>query len=184
MRPWEAVHGEVHASQTEPKLCGLHAPSRHGLPRCFVPRSRRHSPRAHKKRTRARVALATVRCDVLADVTGRRRVRSFDLLDPAGCLLLQPGHQQTPTGLEDAPVETGLGCDVLYQSLRRSPPVPPRKWRSPPGQLPQGCLVEVTAAGLGRPDQPGRDAQPVLVPVVLRRILWWPAAQPRSGLHR
>src|SRR5664280_1915718 len=29
MRPWEAVHVEVHASVAEPKLCGLHVLSRH-----------------------------------------------------------------------------------------------------------------------------------------------------------
>ena len=59
-----------------------------------------------------RLALATLRCDVLAGITGLRRVRSFHFFDPPGCLLLQPGHEQTPTGLEDAPVESGLGCDV------------------------------------------------------------------------
>src|ERR1019366_8978465 len=32
--------------------------------------------------------------------------------DPTVCLLLQPGHEQTPTGFEDAPVEPGLRCDV------------------------------------------------------------------------
>src|ERR1035437_2214825 len=36
MRPGDAVHVEVHASQTEPKLCGLHVLSRHVLPRCFM----------------------------------------------------------------------------------------------------------------------------------------------------
>jgi hypothetical protein len=45
-------------------------------------------------------------------MTGLRRVRSFDLLDPAGCFVFQPGHEQTPTGFEDAPVEASLGCDV------------------------------------------------------------------------
>src|SRR5665647_2447593 len=52
MRPWGAAHVEVHASQTEPKLSGLHVLSRHVLPRCFLPRSRRRSPYARKPRTR------------------------------------------------------------------------------------------------------------------------------------
>ncbi len=29
MRPWEAEHVEVHASQSEPRLCGFHVLSRH-----------------------------------------------------------------------------------------------------------------------------------------------------------
>jgi len=43
----------------------------------------------------SRLALATLRCDVLAGVTGLRRVRSFAFFDPTVCLLLQPGHEQT-----------------------------------------------------------------------------------------
>jgi hypothetical protein len=68
-----------------------------------------------------RLALATVRCDVLAGVTGLRRVRSFDFLDPAGRFLLQPGHEQTPTGFEDAPAQPGLGCDVSAWFRHGSP---------------------------------------------------------------
>jgi hypothetical protein len=59
-----------------------------------------------------RLALATLRCDVLAGMAGLRRVRSFHFFDPAGSLLLQSGHEQTPPGFEDAPVEAGLLCDV------------------------------------------------------------------------
>jgi hypothetical protein len=77
-----------------------------------VPTSHAHEPR---------LALATVRSEVLAGVTGRRRVRSFDLLHPSGCLLLQPGREQTPTGLQDAPVEAGLGCDVPARVLHGPP---------------------------------------------------------------
>jgi hypothetical protein len=67
-----------------------------------------------------RLALATAGSDVLAGVTGRRRVRSCEFLDPAGCLLFQPGHEQTPTGCEDAPVEAGLGCEVPARLLHGS----------------------------------------------------------------
>src|ERR1035437_6815545 len=48
----------------------------------------------------------------------------------------------------------------------------------------RGCLVAATAAGLRRPDQPGGDAWQVLVPVVLRRIMWRPATAHCQGLHR
>src|ERR1017187_8687986 len=68
-----------------------------------------------------RLALATARSDVLAGVTGLRRVRSLHFLDPPGCLLLQPGHQQTPTGFEDAPVEAGFLCDVAAWVLHGPP---------------------------------------------------------------
>jgi hypothetical protein len=54
----------------------------------------------------------TAGCDVLAGVTGLRRVRRVDLLDPAGCFLFHPGHEQAPPSLEDAPVEAGLLCDA------------------------------------------------------------------------
>src|SRR5450759_2920507 len=68
-----------------------------------------------------RLALASLRCDVLAGVTGLRRVRSFDLLDPTGSLLLQPGHEQTPPGFEDAPIEARLLGDVPARLLHGSP---------------------------------------------------------------
>jgi hypothetical protein len=77
-----------------------------------VPTSHAHEPR---------LALATVRCEVLAGVTGRRRVRSFDFLDPAGCFVFQPGREQTPTRLQDAPVESGLGGDVPARFRYGSP---------------------------------------------------------------
>jgi hypothetical protein len=67
-----------------------------------------------------RLALATLRCDVLAGVTGLRRVRSFHFFDPAGSLLLQPAREQTPPGFEDAPVEPGLLCDVPARILHGS----------------------------------------------------------------
>src|ERR1035437_5035446 len=67
-----------------------------------------------------RLALATLRCDVLAGVTGLRRVRSFHFFDPAGSLLLQPAREQTPPGFKDAPVEPGLLCDVPARILHGS----------------------------------------------------------------
>jgi hypothetical protein len=68
-----------------------------------------------------RLALATLRCDVLAGVTGLRRVRSFDLLDPSRCFLFQPVHQLSPPRLEDAPVEPCLRSDVPPRVLDGSP---------------------------------------------------------------
>src|SRR5664280_3485746 len=68
-----------------------------------------------------RLALATLGSDVLAGVTGLRRVRSFYFLDPTGRLLLQPAREQTPTGFEDAPVEPGLLSDVSAR-VRHGPP--------------------------------------------------------------
>jgi len=70
-----------------------------------------------------RLALATLQCDVLAGVTGLRRVRSFDLLDPTGSLLLQPGDEQTPSGFEDAPIEARLRGDVPARLVGGSPRV-------------------------------------------------------------
>src|SRR5674476_596743 len=67
-----------------------------------------------------RLALATLRCDVLAGITGLRRVRSFHFFDPAGSLLLQPAREQTPPGFEDAPVEPGLLCEVPARILHGS----------------------------------------------------------------
>src|SRR5674476_325806 len=67
-----------------------------------------------------RLALATVRSDVLAGVTGLRRVRSFYFLDPTGRFLLQAAREQTPTGFEDAPVEAGLRSDVPARILHGS----------------------------------------------------------------
>src|ERR1035437_6847563 len=67
-----------------------------------------------------RLALATLRCDVPAGMTGLRRAGSFHFLDPAGSLLLQPAREQTPPGFEDAPVEAGLLCDVPARILHGS----------------------------------------------------------------
>src|ERR1039458_3446662 len=64
MRPWEAVHVEVHASQTEPKLCGLHVLSRQALPRCSWPRSRRRSPWCPQA-THTKVAWLLRLCDAM-----------------------------------------------------------------------------------------------------------------------
>src|ERR1035437_50170 len=68
-----------------------------------------------------RLALATLVRNMLAGVTGLRRVRSFDLLDPARCFLFQPGHEKPPPGLKEAPVEPGLLCDVPARLLHGSP---------------------------------------------------------------
>src|SRR5664280_1986679 len=68
-----------------------------------------------------RLALATLGSDVLAGVTGLRRIRSFYFFDPTGRLLLQAAREQTPTGFEDAPVEPGLLCDVSARILHGPP---------------------------------------------------------------
>src|SRR5665811_1096918 len=108
MRPWEAVHVEVHASRTEPKLCGLHVLSRHALPRCFWPRSRRRSPCARRPRTRRSLGS----CD-----SPMRCACRIELFDSPGCFLVQPAREQTPPGLKDAPVEAGLACEVPARVL-------------------------------------------------------------------
>ena len=69
----------------------------------------------------SRLALATLVRNMLAGVTGLRRVRSFDLLAPARCFLFQPGHEKPPPGLKDAPAEAGLLCDVSARILHGSP---------------------------------------------------------------
>src|ERR1035437_3507716 len=69
----------------------------------------------------SRLARTTLVRNMLAGVTGLRRVRSFDLLDPARCFLFQPGHEKPPPGLKDAPVEPGLLCDVPARLLHGSP---------------------------------------------------------------
>src|ERR1035437_6492334 len=78
-------------------------------------------PMSARNAHESRLALATLGCDVLAGVTGLRRVRSVAFLDPTVCLLLQPGREQTPTGFEDAPVEPGLLGDVPAWLLDGSP---------------------------------------------------------------
>jgi hypothetical protein len=105
-----------------------------------------------------RLALATHRSDVLAGVTGLRRVRSFHFLDPTGRLLLQPVHEQTPTGCQDAPVEAGLGCDV-----------PARVRHGPPSGAGHGLDVEVLEADHVEPaGEVGAGLLgPVLAPVAL-----------------
>jgi hypothetical protein len=59
-----------------------------------------------------RLALAVLRCDMAADGALLRRVRGVDLLNPAGCFVLQPLNQQTPPGREDASVQPSLAGDV------------------------------------------------------------------------
>src|ERR1035437_8471933 len=120
MRPWEAVHVEVHASQTEPKLCGLHVLSRHGLPRCFWPRSRRRSPCARKPHIRRSLGSCDSPMRCACRYYRSATCTQLSLFDPAGSLLLQPAREQTPPGFEDAPVEPGLLCDVPARILHGS----------------------------------------------------------------
>jgi Transposase IS200 like len=47
----------------------------------------------------------------------------------------------------------------------------------------EGCLVQAPAAGLRWPDQQRCDGRPVLVPVILRPVMRWPATVHSQGLH-
>jgi hypothetical protein len=69
----------------------------------------------------SRLALTTLGSDVLAGITGLRRVRRVDFLDSSGCFLFQPAREQAPPRVEDAPVEPGLLCDVPIRLLDGSP---------------------------------------------------------------
>jgi hypothetical protein len=62
----------------------------------------------------------TVRCDVLAGVTGLRRAGKVDLLDPPGCSLFQPGHEQATPSFEDGPVEAGPGANKSWRRCART----------------------------------------------------------------
>jgi hypothetical protein len=109
------LHGPSQNSQVSTCCHGMpcrDVPGRVHVGVAPVPASHAHEPR---------LALATLCSDVLAGVTGLPRIRSFHLLDPPGCFLLQPGHQQSPTGLEDAPVEPSLLCDVPARVLHGPP---------------------------------------------------------------
>src|ERR1035437_8551144 len=109
----------------------LHRPSQNSAvsTRCPAMSCRDVSGRVHvgvcpvpaRNTHEGRLALATLARNMLAGVTGLRRVRSFAFFDPPGSLLLQPGREQTPTGFEDAPVEPGLLCDVPAWLLDGSP---------------------------------------------------------------
>jgi hypothetical protein len=121
MRPWEVVLVEVHASRTEPELCGLHVLSRHVLPRCFWPRSHQRCPGARKEthtnlawlwRLPAAMCLQALQvCDVYAAFTFSTRPGAFcsnraasrpqpDLrmprLSPAFCATFLPGFSMVP----------------------------------------------------------------------------------------
>jgi hypothetical protein len=95
----------------------------HGLPgrdiSCLAHVGVRPVPTSHAHEDR--LALATLRCDVLARVTGLRRVRSSHFLNPTRSLLLQPGHQLSPPGLKDGPVQPCFLCDVPARLLNSSP---------------------------------------------------------------
>src|ERR1035437_2424793 len=60
----------------------------------------------------------------------------------------------------------------------------PPKVALSPRQLPQRHLIQADAAGLRRQNQQGSDPRQVLVPVILPRIMRWPATAHRQGLHR
>ena len=114
-----------------------------------------------------RLAPAVLGRDVLADVAGLRRIRGVDSFDPSRRFLLQPPHEQTPPGFEDAPAVTRVLCHVptrIYDGSTYANPSCPGRRRSRDGPRPH------TGQGLHRSPQPSpcADRSP------------WPPAQ-RSG---
>src|SRR5690348_9250327 len=69
--------------------------------------------------TEVGLALARLTVHMPARRAPLARVRSFDLLDPTGGLLLQAAHQQAPAGRGDLPVQPGLLADVPAWVLDR-----------------------------------------------------------------
>ena len=68
-----------------------------------------------------RLALATVRSDMPARRAPLATERGIDLLHPTRSLLLQPGHQPTPTSGEDRPVQPGLLTNIAAGTPDRAP---------------------------------------------------------------
>ena len=107
-----------------------------------------------------RLALAIVRCDVLAGRALLRRVRGFDLLHSTASLVLQPSHQQTPTVRQNSPVESGFPPHVTARLLDGSPR---RAGHAPDIEILDADRVESTRQ-IG-----GRLLHPVLSPVCRTR---------------
>src|ERR1035437_7529014 len=125
MRPWEAEHVEVHASQSEPRLCGFHVLSRHRKTFCrdisCRVKFRRLDGEPHSSMT-----------DAASKVPARHLTR------PALAFVVAGGLQHCRTELaerdEELPrhgrrlgVERSAGClDVADVGLAR--PVPSWQW--------------------------------------------------------
>ena len=90
------------------------SPRSHGVSRRDVP-SRVHVSVVGETTGRtdeARLTLARLRIHVSACRTSLARKRRFDLFQSAGRFVLQPTHQQSPTGGQDLTVEPSFGQDV------------------------------------------------------------------------
>ena len=102
--------------------CPVASPRSHGVPRRDVP-GRVHVSIAGESAgstTENGLALARASVHLPARRAALTRVLRLDFLHPAGCLLFQAAHQQSPPGLKDAPVQPGLGADIATWVLRRS----------------------------------------------------------------
>jgi hypothetical protein len=102
--------------------CPVASPRSHGVPRRDVP-GRVHVSIAGESAgstTEEGLALARAPVHLPARRAALTRVMRLDFFHPAGCLLFQAAHQQSPAGLKDAPVQRGLGADVATWVLRRS----------------------------------------------------------------
>jgi hypothetical protein len=97
-----AVHGPASWLEGSPRC---HRPPGGDVP-CRVHVGMAGEPTGHT--LEHRLALAVVRCDVPARRALLRRVRGFDLLHPTASLVLEPGHQQTPTVRQNSPVESSF----------------------------------------------------------------------------
>jgi len=156
----------------------VHQPRRPGAsPRRHSPSGRDVACRVHIRVARPSaghageegLALATLRCDVPADMAPLRRERSRGPLDPAAWgLLFQAGHNPAPALAKDAPVQAGLLPDSLPRPLDRAlralghgphVQVLDPDYVEAAGQVGRGLLHPVSAA-VGRPSVQPRESPP------------------------
>jgi hypothetical protein len=163
---------------------------------------RRHSPSGHDVACRVHIrvarpsaghageeglALATLRCDVPADMAPLRRERSRGPLDPAWGLLFQARHNPAPALAKDAPIQAGLLPDSLPRPLDRAlralghgphVQVLDPDYVEAAGQVSRGLLHPVSAA-VGRP-----SVQPCESPLYPRSSVGAPLAAGQSPLQQ
>jgi hypothetical protein len=144
------------------------SPRSHGVPSRDVP-SRVHVSVADKTAGGASedgLTLARLPIYVPTRRAPLTRERRVDLFHPAGSLVLQSTHQQSPPGLQDLPVEPGLGSHVPARVASRT--------LSRAGQITDAQVLDHDQV------EPSRDVRadllcPVLAPIGLTR------AQPGAG---
>ena len=135
----------------------LPAQSRRAPPRYSWPRSRLLTGAAAGSATETAWLSRESPCHLPARRAPLARKRGTDLLHPAGCLVLQPAHQQPPPRPQDLPVQPGLG-DIPARIL-------PRSLRGPRHVLDTQVSTRIRS-NLAR-DVRGDLLRPVLAPVRL-----------------